>query len=195
MKKISLFICAIIIFFFCISFAHANEINNIDIEVYIDMNGNASVKEIWTTYLNEGSEGYRLYDLMGDAKISNFRVIDDTGREYDNLEQWSTSYSFTMKAYKSSINYTDDGIELCWGISQYGNRTYTLYYDISNFVNQYTDSQGVYFNMLNLDQNVDNVRIKIYSDTFFSLDNTRIWSFGYKGNIEFVNGTISMKTA
>ena len=100
-----------------------------------------------------------------------------------------------MKSYKSGINIIYDGVELCWGISRYGDRTYTLYYDISNFVTQYTDTQGIYFNMLDLDQEVGNVTIKIYSDILFSLDNSRIWSFGNKGSISFNNnGAILMKS-
>ena len=39
-------------------------------------------------------------------------------------------------------------VYLCWGISKYGNTVYTLKYNITNFVNQYSDSQGVYFSLM-----------------------------------------------
>lgn len=194
MKKIKLFFFEIVCFFISLIGVNANEIKNIDMEVYIDQYGNASVKEIWNVYLDEGTEGYRVYNLMGESEISNFRVVDDTGREYENVDKWDTAYSFGMKSYKSGINKIYEGVELCWGISKYGNRTYTLYYDISNFVTQYTDTQGIYFNMLDLDQKVGDVTIKIYSDTLFSLNNTRIWNFGNKGSIEFDDGSILMKS-
>ena len=37
----------------------ANEINNIDMKIYVDNNGTAHVTEEWTTNLNEGTEGYK----------------------------------------------------------------------------------------------------------------------------------------
>ena len=36
----------------------ANEINNIDMEIYVDNNGTAHVTEEWTTNLTQGTEGY-----------------------------------------------------------------------------------------------------------------------------------------
>ena len=103
---------------------------------------------------------------------------------------WDISGSFSDKAYKNGINYNDDGIELCWGISQYGNRTYTLKYNISNLVKQYTDNQGIYFNFLSSIKAVDSVKITIHSDEPFSLDNAKIWDFGNNGEINFKDGKI-----
>lgn len=169
---------------------HANSISDIEMDVYIDSNGNASITEIWKANLTQGTEGYRPYKNLGNSTISNFRVSDDSGKTYDSLSYWNTSSSFEKKAYKSGIHNIANGVELCWGISSYGNRTYTLKYDISNFVTQYTDTQGIYFNFLNLDQSVSNSKIIIHSDFPFSLDNSRIWAFGNNGSINFENGNI-----
>lgn len=177
-------------FFFSITNVNANSITNIDMDVYIDANGNATITEVWKAYLSEGTEGYRLYTKLGNSSISNFSVSDDSGRIYDSLSSWNTSASFASKAYKSGIHYTSNGLELCWGISSYGNRIYTLKYNISNFVTQYTDTQGIYFDFLNLDQLVASAKITIHSDIPFSLDNARIWAFGNNGSINFENGNI-----
>lgn len=172
----------------------ANTINSIEMDVYIDLNGNAQITEIWNTYLNEGTEGYRPYTKLGNSTISNFSVTDETGIIYENLSNWNTSASFYEKAYKSGINHIPNGLELCWGISEYGNKTYTLKYKINNFVTQYTDTQGIYFNFLNLKQYIGNAKITIHSDYSFSLDNARIWAFGNKGTINFENGNIVLNS-
>lgn len=177
-------------FFFSITNVNANSITNIDMDVYIDANGNATITEVWKAYLSQGTEGYRPYTKLGNSSISNFSVSDDSGRIYDSLSSWNTSASFASKAYKSGIHYTSNGLELCWGISSYGNRIYTLKYNISNFVTQYTDTQGIYFNFLNLDQLVSSAKVTIHSDIPFSLDNSRIWAFGNDGSINFENGNI-----
>lgn len=176
-------------FFLFIPQVKANSIKNIDMDVFVEKNGDASVTETWKTTSNEGTEIYRGYAAKS-YSISNFTVSDDLGRNYEFLSDWDTSGSFNDKAYKNGINYTDDGIELCWGISQYGNRTYTLKYNISNLVKQYTDNQGIYFNFLSSIKAVDSVKITIHSDEPFSLDNAKIWDFGNNGEINFKDGKI-----
>ena len=39
---------------------------------------------------------------------------------------WNTSESFENKSNKCGIVNKSNGVELCWGISKYGNRTYTF---------------------------------------------------------------------
>ena len=163
-------------------------------DIYIDEYGNANVIEVWDAYLDSGTEGYRSYILHNGMKISDFSVVDDKGREYTNLLDWNVSGSFQDKAYSSGIVYTYDGVELCWGISQYGNRVYILRYKINNFVNQYQDNQGIYFNLFNLDMEVANISVEIYSDTLFSIENSKIWGFGNNGKTVFSNGKIVMNS-
>ena len=176
-------------FFLFIPQVKANSIKNIDMDVFVEKNGDASVTETWKTTSNEGTEIYRGYATKS-YSISNFTVSDDLGRNYEFLSDWDISGSFSDKAYKNGINYNDDGIELCWGISQYGNRTYTLKYNISNLVKQYTDNLGIYFNFLSSIKAVDSVKITIHSDEPFSLDNAKIWDFGNNGEINFKDGKI-----
>lgn len=154
-------------FFLITTEVSANSVSKIEMDVYIDSYGNAKITEVWDAYLSQGTEGYRPYTNLGNSSISNFSVSDDSGRTYESLPSWNVNANFDNKAYKSGLHYISGGVELCWGISDYGNRTYTLKYDISNFVTQYIDVQGIYFNFLNLDQSVDNAKITIRSDIPF----------------------------
>ena len=185
-----IFYTIIMMFFIFVKDVEANSIKKIDMDVYIDSNGNAEITEIWSTNLTEGTEGYRPYTNLKNSQISNFIVTDETGKQYESLLTWNTRGDFNSKAYKCGINNISGGVELCWGISSYGNKQYTLKYNISNFVTQYTDIQGIYFNFLNLDQQVSNAKITIHSTQPFSLDNARIWAFGNNGTINFVDGNI-----
>ena len=168
----------------------ANEIKNIEMDVYINKNGDAIVTEKWQANLTQGTEGYRPYTNLEESTISNFTVTDDSGRKYESLSGWNVNLSFDEKAYKNGLHNVFGGVELCWGISKYGNREYTLKYVISKFITQYTDTQGIYFNFLNLDQYVGNAKIIIRSDIPFSLDNSKIWAFGNNGTINFEDGKI-----
>lgn len=189
-----MFCTFIMMFFILINQVSANSIKSIDMDVYIDNNGNATVTEVWNANLTEGTEGFRPYTKMDNSVISNFSVTDQTGTTYQSLSTWNTKASFSSKAYKNGINTISNGVELCWGISNYGNNTYTLKYNISNFITQYTDTQGIYFNFLNLDQKVSNAKITIHSNHKFSLDNAKIWAFGNDGTINFVDGKIVLES-
>lgn len=191
MKNIKYILMIVISFLFIVN-VKANTINKINMDVYIDQNGNAHITEVWDANLNEGTEGYRPYTGMENKVISNFTVSDESGKTYETLNKWNTGASFSSKAYKCGYNYISGGVELCFGISSYGHKTYTLKYDISNFVTQYTDTQGIYFRFINFDFSINDVVIKVHSDIPFSLDNSRIWAFGYDGRDVFEDNSIMM---
>ena len=170
---------------------NANTLNRIDMDIYLNNDGSASFKEVWTGYFDTDTEIYRSFSNLEDKTISNFSVIDGNNRQFDSVDNWNTSASFTDKAYKSGINNKYNGLELCWGISEYGNRSYTIKYTISNFVTKYTDNQGIYFKLIaKSNLNIDNVNVVVHSYIPISLENARIWAFGYNGNISFSNGNI-----
>ena len=91
----------------------ANTINSINMDIYIDKNGNAEVTEQWNCKTSEGTEAYHPYYNLGESEITNLRVYDDK-KEYTTLNKWNTSASFSSKAYKCCINKIENGIELCW---------------------------------------------------------------------------------
>ena len=66
------FFSFIMIFFVLINQVSANSINNIEMDVYIDNDGNATITEVWYVTLTQGTEGYRPYTQMGNSEISNF---------------------------------------------------------------------------------------------------------------------------
>ena len=57
-------------------------------------------------------------------EISNFSVSDSNGNVYTESKPWNVGGTFADKAYKYGINPISDGVELCWGISKYGNNQY-----------------------------------------------------------------------
>lgn len=195
-RKIFLNILVIMLIFILFpNKVNANTINKISMDIYIDNSGNAAVTEVWDTNLNKGTEGYKEFSNLNNSYISNFSVIDKDGVQYGNIIPWNSYASFSEKKYKSGISTSNGKTELCWGISSYGDNQYTLKYTINNFVTQYEDVQGIYFNLLNLNQKTTEVvDIKIRANTKFSLDNSKIWGFGYDGQIIFENGNIVLKT-
>ena len=172
----------------------ANEINNIDMKIYVDNKGTAHVTEEWTTKLNEGTEGYKPYYNLGESKISNFKVSMN-GKEYTYKSDYDINASFNEKKYKNGFHYIDNGVELCFGITNYGKNTYILSYDISNFVVNTSDNyQMIYWTLFPYDYNPspERVYIKIYSD-FKYADTLDVWGYGKYGAPTYVyDGYIEM---
>ena len=184
-------LCAFILMFYVLTNkVQANSIEKIEMDIDLDENGDATVIETWQANLTQGTEGYRPFFKLQDSKILDFSVTDESERKYQIISDWNTNESFDYKSYKCGIKETSNGVELCWGISQYGNKIYTLKYKINKLVTQYTDCQGIYFNFLKLNQDVNEVVIKIHCNNNLSVENSKIWSYGYKGTINFENGDI-----
>ncbi len=186
-------------------FLEPNKINSIDMQLYIDSNGNAHVTETWKAHLTSGTEGYRSFTALGNRKITNFKVKDEV-EEYQNGKSPSTINKngiiiYTPEIGKQQANEKaswtrtlSDGIELCWNIGEYGKRTYTLEYTIENFVIQYSDQQGINFDFLDLDQKVGKVKVTIHSDIAFTKENASLAIFGFDGKAYFDwDGNIVLK--
>ena len=173
----------------------ANSINSLDMDIYIDNNGNAEFTEIWQVNTNKGTEVYHPYYNLGNSTISNLRVYDKN-RTYTTLNSWNTSGSLSSKAYQCGINRISNGVELCWGISEYGSNTYTVKYNISNFVSELTDCQMIYWNLIPYDfsETIGSSKIRIHADKHFA-DTIDVWGYGKYGALCYVsNGAIYMDT-
>ena len=190
MKKFILFI---LIFFIGLSFVKANEIYSIDVSVELDENGNGFVTEVWDMYVNQGTEVYKPMGDLGNSKITNFHVTDERGNSYNTLSSWNTSGTLDSKAYKNGINYTSDGIELCWGMSSYGNHTYTITYDVSNMIYVATDAEVLYWKFINDSMNPAPKKFTVTVSGPKYYENTLdVWGYGYEGYAYVANGVISM---
>ena len=186
MKKIIGYLVVVFILFLAVNVS-ANTINSIKMDIYIDSNGNAHVTEVWDAYLDEGTEGYRTYIELEGASIRDFKVSDN-GVQYKTISYWDTGASFSEKAYKSGINRISDGLELCFGISEYGSHEYTLTYTINGFVFSAVDADVIYWHFINEDlaSITTKYEIDIYTDTVLS-NKLDVWGYGNSGGLAYVD--------
>ncbi len=191
MKKVYAVI-GIILILIC-SVVQANEMRSIDMNVFIDENGNANVTETWQYYSDSGTECYHSYKNLGNSKIKNLIVSDDV-ITYEILDGWDVNGSFDDKKYKCGINNTSDGIEICWGISEYGNKEYVVNYVITNFVSELNDSQMAYWELIPQGTAPQEASITIWSELDYE-DTLPVWGYGNYGGFCYVaDGKIEMKS-
>lgn len=195
MKKIFKVVLTSVLLFIFPLVVCANSISKIDMDIYVDKSGTAHVTETWSANLSQGTEGYKPYYNLGDANITNFKVSEND-KEYTSQKGWDTNASFDEKAYKNGINYISNGLELCWGISEYGYHNYVLTYDIEGFVSTTNDSDMIYWTLIpyELSSKPGNVHIKIHTDDYLSND-VPVWGYGNYGGTAYVyDGYIEMNS-
>ena len=183
----------IFVFYIFVNNVNANSISKISMDIYVNSNGDANITEVWDCNVNQGTEVYHPYYNLGKSEIKNFRVKDEI-KEYTDIGRWNTSGTLASKAYKSGINKISNGVELCLGMSSYGNHVYTLNYTITNFVSELKDSQMIYWTLIPYDfsNTIGKAYVKIHTD--FDIENTiDVWGYGDYGGTAYVyDGYIEM---
>ena len=194
LKIFLIFLFALILFSLgkCVE---ANSIQKISMDIFIDNKGDAQVTETWSCKVTQGTEVYHPYYNLGNSQIKNLSVTDGNAK-YTTLSSWNTSGTLSSKANKCGINKISNGVELCWGISNYGSHTYTAKYTITNFVSELTDSQMIYWTLIPYDfsTSIGQVYIKIHTN-FKIADTIDVWGYGNYGGTAYVyNGYIEMQS-
>lgn len=176
----------------CLPAAADNHVPAMEIDVALAQDGSAAITQIWTADTDEGTEFYLTIRDGGYLTITDFSVSDEDG-PYTCIEDWDLDASFEEKAGKCGIHETQDGVELCWGISKYGSRQYTLTYVLHDLVGAYSDADG--FNHRFVDEMGTfptdvTLTIRCQDGTPLTDENCDIWAFGCDGQIQFWDGAI-----
>lgn len=173
-----------------------NNVKSIDVSAAVADDGSARIVQTWSGSFDEGTENYIPIRTDG-IGISDFSVSDADG-EYSSVDEWNIDASFAEKSRKCGINKTDEGVELCFGISEYGQNTYRIEYTVSDFIKAYSDADGTNFMFINPDMSTfptdGKIDIYLQNGTPISEENAAIWAFGYDGQVEFADGHVSAYT-
>ena len=113
----------------------SNNVSEIDIDVTVRDDGSAYIVQNWKGTFHEGTENYIPINT-DDIPVTDFKVSDINGA-YNFVEDWDVDFSFDEKARKCGINEAYDGIELCFGISEYGENRYAIEYVVEDFIKRY----------------------------------------------------------
>ena len=168
-----------------------NKVHDVEITVNLNTDGSAQVREVWDMTLSRGTEVYLGRENLGDIKIRDLTVSDETGTTYKTDRSWDTDRSFDGKKNHCGLNSISDGYEICWGIGEYGHRTYTVDYTLTNLVKSLDDYDMVHYQFYTPnDFQGEHVKVTIEKPGFEMDTLTRIWAFGYDGYIWREDGKV-----
>ena len=173
----------------------ANQVERLATDVALERDGSAHVTQVFAAQTDEGTEFYMDRLTSGGLTYANFAVADENGPYALTADdRWDVDASFTEKAGRCGLLNIDGGVELCWGITDYGAHTYTVSYDIGGLAGGYSDADGLLYRFIDPDQSVfptnADLIIRMADGTPLTQDNCGIWAFGFEGQIQFENGII-----
>lgn len=191
LKKLSVVLCAFLTLAAVPVFAK-NNVSDIDILVSVRDDGSARVVQKWKGSFYEGTENYIVINDE-DIEISELNVSDESG-EYQFTDSWDIDKSFGEKAGKCGFHRNGESVELCFGITKYGEREYTIEYVVDGFIKSYSDFDGTNFMLINPEMSTfptkGSFEIELENGTELNEQNAGIWAFGYEGEVEFRNGKV-----
>ncbi len=187
-KKLMLFILFIFLMM-PLSVKADNIIHSIDMDIYIGQDGTAKIKEVWDVDGQDGTEWYKVLNNLDGSEVSNFKVSMD-GREL-TYKGWEVEESLSQKRGYYGINYTNSGVELCFGKYDYNRHVFTLTYDLSNFIINTSDAQVLQWKLIDKLSNVDFRDFSIVISSYYAFPDTLdVWGYGYKGYAYVKDGKI-----
>lgn len=176
----------------------ASTVKKLDIAVRLHRNGSASIEERWLINLDRSdakTEWYVAHYGLGDMRIEGLTVKGYVpGREglapFETLALWDVNASREAKTGKCGL--ANGGQEVCWGFGEWGEHEYVVRYELTHLVKSYDTCDGFNHCFVDMDCRIEQARVTIVGTDSIALseENTRRWTFGYKGRIEFKGDSI-----
>ena len=181
-----------------------NVVRDVAISLKLQADGTANVTEVWTVDVTEGTEWYLVRENLGDIVVEGLSVSDETGHKYLVEPEWNSDRSRAEKARRCGIIHKRKGVEICWGIGDYGSRVYTASYRMTRAVKTLRDADMLHLQLLSpgISSKPQHVSVRI-SAPGLTKENVRFWGFGFEGRSWFESsgdtdasrcGTVCMET-
>ena len=173
----------------------ANRVPELSVDVALRPDGSAYITQSFSAVTEEGTEFYLDYLDSGVLSITDFLVSDENG-PYEVLPEgaWDVDASFGEKAGKCGVLPIDGGVELCWGVTEYGEHRYAVEYVLHGLVGSYDDADGFLYRFVNSGMSFfpTDAVVTIHSQdgTPLSDEVCDIWAFGFDGQIQFEDSVV-----
>ena len=189
------------------AFADEQKVYDLDITVTLYSHGIAGIHEVWDLDTGEGiTEWYLPRENLGDIEVFNLKVLDEqynNANAFTDVGEWDVDLSRKQKTGKSSIVHKYNGVELCWGIGEYGHHVFHVFYGMKNVVKTLNDYDMLHMQFVNdeMKSPPQHVRVTIETDqesvkAVLDTANTRIWGFGYEGTVAYQeDGTVVFESS
>ena len=180
--------------------ANRQRVRDLDVHVTLMPLGGMVVHETWD--INTGdeiTEWYLVRENLGDMEFNRLQVLDETGKELEDIGEWDVHRTLKEKAGKSGVVHKANGLELCWGVGTHGDHVFHAFYSFTNAVKSLNDYDMFHMQLVSpgLSTPPEHVKVTIeVKNQQLDTLNARIWGFGYVGSVSFQeDGTVVYESA
>jgi len=181
--------------------AAAHEVKDLDISVAVNKDGSAVVTQRWSMFVgSENTEWYLPIENLGPMTIGSLSVKDNGVPMQSLGDGWDVDRSRSWKTGKCGIVRKRGGAELCWGLGESGDHNWEVTFTLTGLVQAYDDADAFNFMFVNpgMPDAPQHARVTIYPAfdcPTWTYDNTRVWAFGFYGDINVVGGKVVAETS
>ena len=175
--------------------AAAQRIRDIDIRVELEKDGSAWITQHWDVQVTSGTEWYIPIGNLGPMTVSSLSVSEN-GEAFQSLgDNWDVDRSREWKTGKCGIVRKHNGVELCWGQGEYGDHRWTARFRVTGLVQSLDDADAFNFMFVNPGlvappEHAKVVIVPAFDGPAWTYDNTRVWGFGFYGDINVRDGQV-----
>ena len=192
MKKL---ITTLLILILSVPAAFSQQIRDIDETVVLHRDGSARVTQVWDVEAVDGTEFYLPFDHLGPLDITDLLVSEGGVPFVPEGDGWETGRTREAKRGRCGVVRKSDGVELCWGIGEYGDHVWTVSYTVKGLVMQLDSCAALYFSFVNpgLMSPPQHVKVVLVNETggpAWTPDNVKVWGFGSDSEIFVEDGAI-----
>ena len=200
MKRLLTFVFAAVL---CLSAAAESirTIRDVDIRVELNRDGSAWITQTWDAEAGgDGTEFYIPVGNLGPMTVGQLQVSEN-GVPYESLDRrWDVDRDRNYKTGKCGIVPKRNGVELCWGLGRRGNHIWQARFFVTGLVQGYEEADGFNFQFVNKGMRPAprHARVTIvpaFDCPAWTYDNTRVWAFGFYGDINLVDGAVVAETS
>ena len=179
---------------------HAQRIRDVNITVDLAADGSARITQVWDVDAVSGTEWYMPVENLGQMTVKDLTVSENGQTFADEGRRWNVDRSISQKAGRSGIVEKRNGVELCWGIGSYGRHVWTASFTVTGLVQSLNDADAFNFMFVNpgLMAPPEHAKVTIRNATGgekWTYDNTRVWGFGFDGEINVKDGDIIVESS
>lgn len=179
------------------SFAE-ERLKNLEVRVTLLQNGDARITEVREmTVGSNGTECYIVVENLNGSDVCDVYATDETGIAYQRVIPWNINASRSVKKRCIGTIETSRGKEICWGIGDEGDHTYTVTYTVTSLVRAYDDADGFNYMFVaeHLKPSAEHARVIINKESGpFTEDDVKMWAFRFKGDVHLIDGSVVAET-
>ena len=181
--------------------ASAQRIHSVNVNVELRKDGSAIITQDWDATVVNGTEWYIPIDNLDKMYVDSLTVYENGKRYISEGDKWDVDRTLGEKLYRCGIvRKSRKSVELCWGQGSYKRHQWKARCIVTGLVQSLKDYDAFNFMFINpglvAPPDTASVVIENHADTtLWTPENTKVWAFGFYGDIHVEDGKIIASTS